>query len=283
MLFSVLAATDGSIWIATHDGLTRWKKGQMTIFRKANGLPDDAMQSLFQDDAGRIWVFTAHGLAYFKDGRFVAVDGVPGEKCIPSPATRRATSGFQRNKSLLHLREGRLIEQIPWSELGRHQQASVLSPTVTKADSGLDSGTEGAWRISRMVRSARRIQPLMGWARALSPVFNSIGMGRCGPQRRRRPEPDQRRPHHHAHKQEWLALRHDSLDDRGRRSFVLAVYGLRPGAHHADRTGRVDRRPGAQGSNDGLGCGGWRQAPLGCGYRLTVLASRSPPTANCGS
>ena len=29
-------------------------------------------QSLFQDDRGRIWVFTGHGLAYFKDGRFVA-------------------------------------------------------------------------------------------------------------------------------------------------------------------------------------------------------------------
>ena len=30
-------------------------------------------QSLFQDYRGRIWVFTARGLAYFKDGRFVAV------------------------------------------------------------------------------------------------------------------------------------------------------------------------------------------------------------------
>ena len=30
-------------------------------------------------------------------------------------------------------------------------------------------------------------------------------------------------------------MRHDSLDNGGRRSFVLVVHGLRPGAHHADR------------------------------------------------
>jgi len=77
---SVLAATDGSVWLATHDGVTRSQNGQITIFRKTNGLPDDAAQSLYQDDRGRIWVFTDHGLAYFKDGRFVAVSGVPSQE-----------------------------------------------------------------------------------------------------------------------------------------------------------------------------------------------------------
>jgi ligand-binding sensor domain-containing protein len=67
---SVVAATDGSIWVATQDGLARWKNGQITFFLKSSGLPDDAAQSLFQDDRGRIWVFTGHGLAYFKDDRF---------------------------------------------------------------------------------------------------------------------------------------------------------------------------------------------------------------------
>jgi ligand-binding sensor domain-containing protein len=67
---SVLAATDGSIWVSAHDGLTRWK----------NGLPDDAANSLFEDYRGRIWALTEHGPAYFKDGRFVAVNGVPSEE-----------------------------------------------------------------------------------------------------------------------------------------------------------------------------------------------------------
>jgi ligand-binding sensor domain-containing protein len=77
---SVVAATDGSIWVATQDGLARWKNGQITFFLKSSGLPDDAAQSLFQDDRGRIWVFTGHKLAYFKDDRFVAVNGIPSEE-----------------------------------------------------------------------------------------------------------------------------------------------------------------------------------------------------------
>ena len=40
---------------------------------KANGLPDDASQSLFQDNRGRIWASSrVTDSAYFKDGRFVA-------------------------------------------------------------------------------------------------------------------------------------------------------------------------------------------------------------------
>ena len=33
---------------------------------------------------------------------------------------------LSEDQSLLHLREGRLVEQIPWSELGRHDSAAVL-------------------------------------------------------------------------------------------------------------------------------------------------------------
>ena len=36
----------------------------------------------------------------------------------------------------------------------------------------------------------------------------------------------------------------------------MVVHGLRSGAHHANRTGRLDRRPEAQGSNDCLGRSG---------------------------
>ena len=54
---SVLAARDGSVWLGTDDGLNRWNDGQITIYRKqSSGLPDDGVESLFQDDRGRIWV-----------------------------------------------------------------------------------------------------------------------------------------------------------------------------------------------------------------------------------
>ena len=123
---AVLAATDGSIWVGAHQGLTRWKNGQTTIFGKASGLPDDAPQSLFQDDRGRIWAFTGHGLAYFKDGRFVAVNALPGGRVHYIAGDKAGNLWLSEEKSLLHLLEGRLVEQIPWSELGHQQHAQVL-------------------------------------------------------------------------------------------------------------------------------------------------------------
>ncbi len=123
---SVLAATDGSIWVGAHEGLTRWKNGESTIFRMASGLPDDAPQSLFEDDRARIWVSTSHGLAYFQGGRFVAVDAVHGGLVHFITGDKAGNVWLSEAKNLLHLSEGRLVEQIPWSQLGRHQSAEVL-------------------------------------------------------------------------------------------------------------------------------------------------------------
>src|SRR5271165_5807295 len=123
---SVLAATDGSIWVGAHEGLTRWKNGQTTILGKASGLADDAPQSLFQDDRGRVWAFTGHGLAYLKDDRFVAVNAVPGGKVHYITGDKAGNVWLSEEKNLLHLLEGRLVEQIPWSGLGRQQRAQAL-------------------------------------------------------------------------------------------------------------------------------------------------------------
>jgi len=106
--------------------LTRWKNGQTTIFGKASGLPDDAPQSLFQDDRGRIWVSTDHGLAYFKDGRFVATNALRDGRVHFITGDKAGNMWLSEENSLLHLLEGRLVEQIPWSELGRSQRAEVL-------------------------------------------------------------------------------------------------------------------------------------------------------------
>jgi signal transduction histidine kinase/ligand-binding sensor domain-containing protein len=123
---SVLAATDGSVWVGSHQGLTKWKNGQATIFGMASGLPDDAPESLFQDNVGRIWASTRHGLTYFKGGRFVLVEGVPGGEVHFITGEKGSTLWLAEHQRLLHLREGRLVEQIPWTELGHPQTAAVL-------------------------------------------------------------------------------------------------------------------------------------------------------------
>jgi signal transduction histidine kinase/ligand-binding sensor domain-containing protein len=121
---SVVAATDGSIWAGTRDGLNRWKDGQTTIFRKGTGLPDNFVQSLFYY-RGRVWVSTGHGMVYFDTGRFVPVNGVPSTEIYSITGNTSDNLWLSGNKGLSHLRGGRLVENFPWSALGRHQEARV--------------------------------------------------------------------------------------------------------------------------------------------------------------
>jgi len=123
---SLIAAKDGTIWVAAHNGLTSWKNGQTKIFHKVNGLPDDFVQSLFEDYRGRVWVSTARGLAYFNDGRFVAVKGIPSGDVYSITGDKAGNLWLSGNKGLSHLLEGRLVEHVPWSALGRQQQAKVI-------------------------------------------------------------------------------------------------------------------------------------------------------------
>ena len=127
-LSSLVAGADGSVWIGTHDGLNRSKNGQTTIFRKANGLPDDFVNSLFMDNRGRVWAsFSEHRLLYFKDGRFVSVAGVPSEEVYCIAGDDKDNLWLSGNKGLSHMRDGHLVENFPWSAMGRSQQAKILA------------------------------------------------------------------------------------------------------------------------------------------------------------
>src|SRR5712671_112446 len=171
IVWSVLGAKDGSVWFGTPDGLNRWNNGQITIYRKRgapgasggskqkrefnvrevadDGLPDDGVESLFQDDGGRIWAFTERGAAYFENGRFVPVttnhapaeNGHPRQRHVTGVLALVAPSGqlhsiagdssgnlwiSDQRQGLLHLLGGSVIEQIPWARLGRTDWAMAL-------------------------------------------------------------------------------------------------------------------------------------------------------------
>ena len=146
---TALATKDGSIWIGTNDGLNRWNHGQFTIYAHrakqkrqltqwgatANervreitdpGLPDSRVESLAQDERGRIWVSTRSGVAYLENGRFMSVGGVTAGQ-VHSIAADDAGNLWiaDQTQGLLHLLGGHLIEQIPWITLGRKDYAST--------------------------------------------------------------------------------------------------------------------------------------------------------------
>jgi len=90
-----------------------------------SGLPDDYLESLFEDDGGRIWVSTRRGAAYFENGRFHAVSGVPDG--VHSIAGDSAGSlWISTEQALLHLIRGSVVERIPWAALGRKDWAATL-------------------------------------------------------------------------------------------------------------------------------------------------------------
>ena len=126
---SLVAGAEASVWVGTHDGLTRWQNGRATNFHKANGLPDDFVNSLFADSQGRVWATFSRGrLSYFKDGSFVTVASLPSDEFYSVAGDEKDNLWLSGNKGLLHLRSGHLVENFPWSAMGRQQQAKVVVP-----------------------------------------------------------------------------------------------------------------------------------------------------------
>jgi ligand-binding sensor domain-containing protein/signal transduction histidine kinase len=124
---SVLAVRDGSIWLGTADGLNRWNNDQIVIYRKrTSGLPDDAVESLFQDDRGRIWVSTARGVARFENGRFIPVSAVPGGTMLSIAGDSAGDLWISQEQNLFHLLGGSVVERIPWAKLGRNSAVLAL-------------------------------------------------------------------------------------------------------------------------------------------------------------
>jgi signal transduction histidine kinase/ligand-binding sensor domain-containing protein len=136
-VWSVLAARDGSVWLGTRDGLNRWNDGQITIFRKrSSGLPDDFVESTFEDDRGRIWVSTSHGVAYFENGRFTPVSDVPAGQVHSIAGDSVGNLWLNQDQSLYHLLGGAVVERIPWARLGHTDSPRALLPY---------SGQGGLW------------------------------------------------------------------------------------------------------------------------------------------
>ena len=210
----VLAARDGSLWLGTSDGLNRWKDGQITIYRKAtepqaknaiadtanrqhaggasvtnrsglpvreirsNGLPDNFVLSLFQDFRGRIWITTFGGLSYYEDGRLNRFTGLPFP---PQNPVVRDSKGYlwsaQSDRGLVRMDEWKLVEQIPWNNVG--VPGSLSNPLVADAiNGGIWVGSWGggvAYFKDGRVRASYGPRDGLGEGRVNSLQFDSDG------------------------------------------------------------------------------------------------------------
>jgi PAS domain S-box-containing protein len=150
--WSVLAASDGSVWVGTLDGLNRLEGERTTIYRRQRstvqrpaafgargaigparqptgpssavieiideGLPDNVIQSLFEDEQKRVWVSTRRGIASFENGRFHRLPGTPGNVHAMS-GDANGGLWISEDANLLRLVDGRVETRTPWTTLGR--------------------------------------------------------------------------------------------------------------------------------------------------------------------
>ena len=73
-----LRSSDGSIWIATLDGLIHVHQGRADWFGVANGLSGEVIQTMYEDREGNIWVTTSGGLDRFRDYAFSTISSTQG-------------------------------------------------------------------------------------------------------------------------------------------------------------------------------------------------------------
>ena len=128
---SIVAARDGSIWIGSDDGLYRWRDGRVTIYRTRTHpqLPDGAIQSLADDEGGRIWVTAAGGLAFFHNGRFTSVPTPPLGPVYAIAGDGRGgvwVSSF--DQGVVHVVGGKVVERMSFEEGGAGMGGSGLVP-----------------------------------------------------------------------------------------------------------------------------------------------------------
>jgi signal transduction histidine kinase len=61
---ALLEEPDGAIWIATEgDGLVRWKDGKECVYASREGVVDDILFTVLDDNHGAIWVNSARGIS----------------------------------------------------------------------------------------------------------------------------------------------------------------------------------------------------------------------------
>ena len=103
----------GTLWIGTvGGGLSRWRNGQFTAFTTREGLPDNTISQILEDDNGRLWLGSNRGIAGVSKaeldelaaGKIAVVypqvygraEGMPSEECTGGffPAGLKTKSGW---------------------------------------------------------------------------------------------------------------------------------------------------------------------------------------------
>ncbi len=137
-IWSMIKSRDGSIWIGSAAGVSRFKDGSWVTNSAEDGLPDATVRQIFEDSQGRIWVRTFRGISLYHPD---ADDDTPetwmqagknAEEIGPSGEAQFAFAGIDKWK---YTEEHRLIysyrtDDGDWSPFVSDTVASVTGLTA---------------------------------------------------------------------------------------------------------------------------------------------------------
>lgn len=125
---SIVSDKNGGVWLAASNKLNRWNGGQVAIVsantQKLNGFIPN---SLFQDDAGRVWVSTPYEFGYLDNNQFISIIAEPGAVTAMSQDTAGTLWVGNEHVGLFQVQGGKVIKKIPWSSLGHNDPVSAMS------------------------------------------------------------------------------------------------------------------------------------------------------------
>jgi ligand-binding sensor domain-containing protein len=78
--FSLFEDHQGALWAGSwNGGAIRYKNGTFSSITTKDGLPNNRVIRVDEDEHGTIWIFTDPGLSRFRNGRVEAVQSIQGE------------------------------------------------------------------------------------------------------------------------------------------------------------------------------------------------------------
>jgi signal transduction histidine kinase/ligand-binding sensor domain-containing protein len=90
----LLEGSDGSLWVGTiGGGLMRYRDGRFETYGRAEGLPTDVINGLYEDREGRLWITSYEALTLFEGGRFKTFGAADGGASVYATPFREDAEG----------------------------------------------------------------------------------------------------------------------------------------------------------------------------------------------
>jgi PAS domain S-box-containing protein len=149
------AQPGGPLWIGTSRGLVRIENGESRVFGLQDGLGDDWISSIFDDQHGSLWVSSPrHGISLYRDGRFTSYSTSNGLftdeiNCVLGDA--QGDLWLASPKGIGHVSRKSL------DDFAAGRSSAIQSQLYTTADGMKGDECFGEWQPSGMVAKDGRL------------------------------------------------------------------------------------------------------------------------------